>query len=487
MFSRSEVVSWSFGFVVFLVWESVCECVCGALDLEVLICRELGDVLAIGDRCCSCRRSARRRILVWDAMEAPALRFSQIDADQKKFKGFLDVSYGNWSAESTVGDLERMVSAQTGLRVAYIAYRGMRLRKDRQLSTLILDLEEGSCPRFSVHTTTGENVFFVRSLAGNSVMVDIPLDSSTVKDLKAEVHALEKIPTEDQRFLYQGKHFADIEPITKTLRDYGVERDSTVQLLTRLRGGGVDIPSAKIEFSDLQNKSALKVLPWSKKAPVWRIVGKGLNLEGKCTNKACAAGRARSRVVCKKGYTAVNLVTEQAQCPVCKESVQVKTCSFTDCLWMYEGRKVETTKSSHRLSSRVTALLTDCFTGSPKEDDYPAVEKQSSTAVRDIVSPWFRASTKYEYFKQTKNMVQWENLLVVAKKVPTVAKDGPNAAIPLDESCSICFQNFEATKDRAKTHTTSCGHIFHADCVESWLSCSGTACPICRVNLVVEK
>nr|PNR47840.1 hypothetical protein PHYPA_012313 [Physcomitrium patens] len=27
----------------------------------------------------------------------------------------------------------------------------------------------------------------------------------------------------------------------------------------------------------------------------------------------------------------------------------------------------------------------------------------------------------------------------------------------------------------------------NADCVESWLSCGGTACPICRVHLVVQK
>lgn len=417
-------------------------------------------------------------------MEAPALRFSQIDADQRRFKGFLDVPCGSWSRESTAGDLEQVVSAQTGLRVAYIAYRGMRLKKDKQLATVIVDLEDGACPRFSVHTTSGENVFFVRSLAGNSVMVDIPLDSSTVKDLKTEVYVLERIPAADQRFLYNGTHFADEEPITKTLRDYGVERDSTVQLLTRLRGGGGErFPAAKLEFSDLQNKSALKVLPWSKTAPPWRIVAKGLNLEGKCTNKACVAGRARSRVVCRKGYTAVNLVTERAQCPICKETVQVKTCSFTDCVWMYEGRKPERAMPS---PWRVHSLVANCFTGSRKaddDDDYPAVEKRS----RDIVSPWFKASTKYEYFAQTKNMVQWENLLVVAKKVPTVAKDGPNTAVPTDEPCSICFQKFAASKDRATTHTTSCGHIFHADCVEAWLSCSGKACPICRADLVVEK
>lgn len=417
-------------------------------------------------------------------MEGPALRFSQIDADQKKFKGFLDLSFQAWSTGSTVGDLEREIATQTGLRVAYITYRGARMPKDRKIATLIPDLQEGSCPRFTVHTTSGENVFFVRSLAGNSVMVDLPLDTTTVRELKEEVEVLEKIPIEYQRFLYNGKHFADVEPVTKTLREYGVERDSNVMLLTRLRGGAgaVDVP-AKIEFSDLQNQSALKVLPWSKTAPVWRIVGKGLNLEGKCTNKACEAHG--QRVVCKKGFTAVNLVTEKGSCPVCKQIVQVKTCSFTSCSWMYEGRKSTPPKTTTTLPRRLSTFLTSCFgSNGPVPDEYPAMEKQTS---RDIVSPWFKASNKYEYFKQTQNMVQWENLIVVARKIPTVAKDGPDAEIPVDESCSICFHKFEATGDRKKTHTTSCGHIFHADCVESWLACSGTACPICRVDLVVEQ
>lgn len=404
------------------------------------------------------------------AMEGPALRFSQVDADHKKFKGFLDVPFQTWSTGATFGELESSISTQTGLRVAYITYRGVRLRKDRQISTLIPDLQQGACNRFSVHTTSGENLFFVKSLTGNSVMVDLPLATSTVKELKDEVEALEKIPIEYQRFLYNGKHFHDVEPVTKTLKDYGVERDSTVQLLTRLRGGGGEV----LEFSDLQNQGALKVLPWSKTAPLWRIVGKGLNLEGKCTNKNCAAHG--QRVVCKKGFTAVNLVTEKASCPICKQTVQVRTCSFTSCSWMFEGRKAQPPQSAR--IKRVTSFITNCF---GKNEEYPAMEKQSS---RDIVSPWFKASNKYEYFKQTKNMVQWENLLVVAKKVPTVAKNGPHAQISLDDSCSICFHNFETN---AKTHTTNCGHTFHADCVESWLACSGTACPICRVELVTEK
>lgn len=419
-------------------------------------------------------------------MEGPALHFSQIDADRRKFKGFLDVPFQSWSSGTTVRDLEKEVSSQTDLRVVYIAYRGMRLTKDTQISALIPDLQEGSCPRFSVHTTSGDNIFFVKSLRGSSVMVDIPLNSSTVRELKEEVEALEKIPSEYQRFIYNGKHLADSEPITKTLHDYGVGRDSTVQLLTRLRGGAPDVP-APIEFTDVQNESALEVRSWSKDAPLWRIVGKGLNLEGKCTNKACIAHG--HTVVCRKGFVVVNLAKEQGHCPICKQAVRVKTCSFTSCTWMYEGRKAvgagpKPARGLSRRCSELTSFLSKCFGGNScvKDGEYSAIEKRG----RDIISPWFHASSNYESFKQECNMVKWDNLLIVAKKCPTVSKDAPDAVVPHDEPCSICFQKFGTNSD-VKNHTTSCGHTFHADCVESWLSCGGSACPVCRVDLVVEQ
>jgi hypothetical protein len=433
-------------------------------------------------------------------MEGPALHLSQIDADLRKFKGFVNVPYQSWSSGTTVADLEKEIASQTGLRVAFIAYRGARLTKDTQLSKLILDLHQGSklIPRFSVHTTSGDNIFFVKSLKGNSIMLDMPLKSTTVTELKEEVAVLENIPTNYQRFIYKGQQIADDElsvcrdTVKKTLHDFGVERDSTLHLVTRLRGGGTDVP-ASIEFSDLQNQKALKVLNWSKTAPVWRIVDKGLNLEGKCTNKACPGNG--QLVICRKGFVAVNLSKEQGTCPICKQGVQVKTCSFTSCMWMYEGRKAITKSSPSRgleLSrrrSKVTNLLTKCFSGkSPTDDDcYPKLEKQQDAVGQDIVSPWYRASDKYEYFKRANNMVKWENLIIVAKKLPVVSKDGPNAEAPQDEPCSICFQAFGPNADAEKNHTTSCGHTFHANCVESWLSCGGTACPICRADLVVEK
>jgi hypothetical protein len=398
-------------------------------------------------------------------MEGPALRFSHIDAENKKFKGFVDVPYKSWSTKATMSELESEMSSQLGgLRVAYIAYRGVRVRKDRQISSYIPDLkQQGACKdiRFSVHTTTGKNAFFVKTLEGNSVIVDLPLATTTVNELKAEVNFVKQIPIEYQRFQYEGKQFSDC----KSLANYGVERDSTVHLLTHLRGG-----APGIEFTDIQNQSALCSVPFAKTAPKWKVCTRGLNLEGKCENKACEA--FGQRVICMMGFTAVNLSTDMAPCPICKERVQVKTCSFTSCSWMFEGRKVSPKK---RMSfNRIAGFVTGCF--APKTQEKPVS--------RDIVSPWYKASNKYEFFRQKDNMVQWENLIVVAKKLPTLARNHEQAVVSVDEKCSICFHDFSGN---LKTHTTPCKHTFHAECLESWLGCSATGCPICREEVVVEK
>jgi hypothetical protein len=45
------------------------------------------------------------------------------------------------------------------------------------------------------------------------------------------------------------------------------------------------------------------------------------------------------------------------------------------------------------------------------------------------------------------------------------------------ENCSICFDEL---KDG--TYTLSCNHIYHKECIKTWLS-NHTTCPLCRANV----
>jgi len=74
------------------------------------------------------------------------------------------------------------------------------------------------------------------------------------------------------------------------------------------------------------------------------------------------------------------------------------------------------------------------------------------------------------------------------KKNRTLSVDAA-AALPqapadgswLGEECRICLCPFEHGED--VRILPSCGHSFHAPCVEQWLSSSRAACPLCGTEV----
>ena len=60
------------------------------------------------------------------------------------------------------------------------------------------------------------------------------------------------------------------------------------------------------------------------------------------------------------------------------------------------------------------------------------------------------------------------------ERAPTAG--GSRRFIPQDDCCPICLSDVE---DGASCVQLQCGHIYHAECIESWLKLHST-CPVCR-------
>lgn len=73
---------------------------------------------------------------------------------------------------------------------------------------------------------------FVRRLRGKLTTLAVHF-RNTVEEVKYLIRDKESIPPEEQRLLFSGRQLADRD----TLFDYNVEKDSTLILTLRLRGG----------------------------------------------------------------------------------------------------------------------------------------------------------------------------------------------------------------------------------------------------------